>query len=264
MKYSPIVDPAVVELMSFWADSLNEIEGLRISTTNRYTTLTDTGEYGHGLPKAHPGVVQMAALVDSIGATEKQLTKNLASVMEDHPLGDWVKDTTGVGTKTTARYLASVGGDPAWHSKDERVRTLRELWSYSGLAVVSGRAPKRKRGVQGNWNESARMRVWNMAQPMVRVPSKEPGIYRNVYDDARVKYEDATHLGECVRCGPSGKPAKDGSDLNLGHKHARAIRAIMKEVTRDMWQICYDLHQDLDTHSYSVQGQPSAPSNSQT
>ena len=236
---SPIVDPMVLELLSFWADSLDEMERLRIATDNRYTTLTNDDEHGHGLPKEHPGVIQMAALVGNVSDIEKQLTKSLEATMKDHPLGEWVSKTKGLGLKTSARYIASVGGDPAWHNKEERVRTLGELWSYSGLGVVNGKAPSRRRGQQASWNDKARMRIWNMSLPMIR---NKKSTYRHVYDFARLKYEDSTHSDECVRCGPSGKPALEGSDLSLGHKHARATRIVMKELTRDMWSICEDIH----------------------
>ena len=248
VKYSPIVEPAVIELMSFWGDSLNEMEGLRMATANRYRTMTGTDEYGHGLPKAHPGVVQMNELVEELRATELQLVKNLQRVMKDHPLYEWVKNTKGVGLKTSARYIVAVGGDVAWHSKEERVRTLRELWSYSGLGVNDGVAPTRRRGVQANWSDSARMRVWNMAQPMIR---GKKSAYRYVYDDGRTKYDGAKHAHKCVRCGPQGKPALEDSDLGLGHQHARATRLVMKEITKDMWEISYALHQDSDAHLVS-------------
>ena len=64
--------------------------------------------------------------------------------------------------------------------------------------------------------------------------------YRAVYDATRVKYADAVHSAECARCGPSGHPAMPGSALSDGHKHARGLRAVAKEILRDLWREARD------------------------
>jgi len=211
---SPLLEPNTSLLIQFWADTLNDVEAARMMAANRYRTFTSNDE------------------------SNKQLT----FAMKDHPLYDWVQSTKGIGLKTVGRYIASVGGDPAWHNQAGRQRTLRELWSYSGLAVIDGKAPTRQRGQQANWKSAARTRAWNIAAPIIRTP--HPGPYRIVYDEARDKYRNSVHAQQCKRCGPSGNPALEGSPLGRGHQHARGIRAIMKAVTKDMWQISHDLHEE--------------------
>jgi len=71
-----------------------------------------------------------------------------------------------------------------------------------------------------------------------------------VYDTTRAKYADVIHNASCVRCGPAGKPALVGSPLSDGHKHARALRAIAKEVLRDLWIEARRLHGVTDETPY--------------
>lgn len=106
----------------------------------------------------------------------------------------------------------------------------------------AGVAPKRARGVKANWSATAKMRAYLIATSCVKQPKGTR--YRDVYDVTRAKYAEAVHQVECVRCGPSGKPALPGSPLSDGHKHARALRAIAKEVLRDLWREAKRLHED--------------------
>nr|WP_159080849.1 Hint domain-containing protein [Nocardia suismassiliense] len=98
--------------------------------------------------------------------------------------------------------------------------------------LVSGVAPKRQRGQRSNWSENARKRVWVIASAMPKFPG---GHYEATYRAARMKYADATHRVDCVRCGPAGTPAPAGSSLSDGHKHARAVRIVAKEILKDLW-----------------------------
>ena len=59
--------------------------------------------------------------------------------------------------------------------------------------------------------------------------------FRPVYEQARLDVADKTHSVECVRCGPSGKPAEVGSTWNAGHHHAHALRITGKEILKDLW-----------------------------
>lgn len=214
------------------AEALDDIERTRIANENRLRTLTfPDPAYGHGLSLADPTVAQVAAIVDGLNAIEAQTIKALQRVMREHPIGGLVADTPGLGEKQTARLLARIG-DPYWHDAEDRPRSVRELWAYCGLHVMDGEAPKRRKGEKANWNAEAKKRVWLIAQSCIK-QARSP--YRKVYDDTRAKYADAIHEKPCARCGPSGKPAQIGTDLNDGHKHARAIRAMCKAILLDLW-----------------------------
>lgn len=275
-------------LLGMAADVVDDLEAVRCANENRLRSLTDTtpapedGSWcgGHGLTLDHPDVKRLASLVDSLAAAEHQAILNLQRVMRQHPLGAFVKAHKGVGEKQAARLLATIG-DPYWNDLHDRPRSVSELWAYCGFHVIiprghmsgvtqasiasgdstchptgqphadahagsaGGVAPKRQRGQKSNWSEDARKRAWLIATKCVMTQGSP---YRIVYDETRVKYANAVHQVECVRCGPSGKPALPGSPLSAGHQHARALRAISKALLKDLWIESRRLHELAASH----------------
>lgn len=265
-------------LLALAADVLDDLERVRIANENRLRQLTRTEEdsdgieRGFGLPDDHPDVKRLASLVEGLAAAEHQAELNLGRLMRAHPLGPWVKQARGVGEKQAARLLASIG-DPYWNTLHDRPRTVSELWAYSGYHVLrtgqsshdthtglagpgqaggdpghtksdaqialAGVAATRTRGQRANWSATAKMRAHLVAVSIV----KAGGPYREVYDATRAKYDGAQHATECKRCSPSGKPAPVGSELSAGHQHTRALRAVAKEVLRDLWREAKRIHE---------------------
>ena len=237
------------------ADVVDDLERVKIANQNRLRTLTAQDEHGHGMSVDHPDVKRLAALVKALEDAEHQATLNLARVMRHHPLGEWVKNSKGVGEKQAARLLASIG-DPYWNDLHSRPRRLRELYAFCGMSVVgtgtnrscdsqsacgAGSAPTKVRGERVTWNPDARMRLWLIASKTVMVGHGGP--YRAIYDEGRLKYADAVHAEECKRCGPKGKPAQPDSPLSAAHQHARAIRLIAKAILRDLWTAAKNIHE---------------------
>ncbi|WP_280465989.1 hypothetical protein [Nocardia brasiliensis] len=262
---------------------VDDLESVRIANANRVRQLTRTDadkdgeERGFGLTLDHPEVAKLDVTVKALAAAEHDAILNLQRAMRKHPLASFQKRHKGIGEKQLARLLATIG-DPYWNDLYERPRTVSELWAYCGFHVIktsgsqygrdtqarnvagtqphtgghtlignqswnaSGVAPKRQRGQRSNWSEDARKRVWVIASAM---PKFAGGTYEQVYRAAREKYTDAVHASDCVRCGPSGKPALAGSPLSDGHKHARAVRIVAKEILKGLWLEARDLyHQD--------------------
>ncbi len=245
------------------ADVLNDLESMRIANANRVRILTrneadaDGEERGHGLTEDHPEVAKLILTVKAMEQLEHDATLNLQRAMRKHPLGPFVKRTAGLGEKQAARLIATIG-DPYWNDLHNRPRTVSELWAYAGFHVLhpgghatgdthaptaAGVAPKRQRGQKSNWSEDARKRTWLIATSCMKQPSGNE--YRDVYERARAKYADATHPADCVRCGPTGKPALTGSPLSAGHQHARALRLVSKAILRNLWIQSRDLHQEM-------------------
>jgi len=245
------------------ADVLNDLEGVRIANANRVRILTrneadgDGEERGHGLTEDNPEVAKLILTVKAMEQLEHDATLNLQRAMRKHPLGPFVKRTAGLGEKQAARLIATLG-DPYWNDLYNRARTVSELWAYCGFHVLhpgghgmidahcggaAGVAPKRQRGQKSNWSEDARKRTWLIATSCMKQPSGNE--YRDVYERARAKYADATHPADCVRCGPTGKPARTGSPLSAGHQHARALRLVSKAILRNLWIQSRDLHQEM-------------------
>jgi hypothetical protein len=233
-------------LLTIAAEILDDVEGVRIANSNRYLALTRTevnengDPKGYGLSDDHIAVAKTAALVEQMKKLEHEATLNLQRAMRGHPLIEFQKKHKGLGEKQMARLLAAIG-DPYWHDFDGRPRTVRELWAYCGLHVTGdGTAPRRRRGHQSNWSETARKRIWVIASAMPKFPGSH---YETIYREARVKYADAEHATMCIRCGPSGKPAQPGSPLSDGHKHARAVRYVAKTILKDIWIASRDIYE---------------------
>lgn len=269
-------------LLALAADVLDDLEKVRVANENRLRQLTrteadaDGQERGFGLDESHPDVARLAALVALLGEAEHKAELNLARLMRRHPLGPWVGAQKGIGDKQAARLLAAIS-DPYFNDLHDRPRTVSELWAFCGFHVIrtsasgqsisgthqpaaaggidghpgqskhenqrgpAGVAPRRQRGQRSNWSETARKRAWLVAVSCMKSPG---GHYRAVYDATRAKYAEAVHAVPCIRCGPAGKPAPEGSALSDGHKHARALRAVAKEVLRDLWRESRRLHQE--------------------
>jgi hypothetical protein len=220
-------------LLYLYADHLDDLEKLRIATENRLRTLTDETEHGKGIPADLPEVVLLTNQLDQLRTLEHGATLALKRAMRAHYLGPWCKQTVGVGEKQLARLLAAIG-NPAWNDLHQRPRRgPAELWAYAGLHVIEGQAARRRKGVKANWSTDAKTRAWLIATSCVK-QAHSP--YRAVYDRVREHQADAVHTAPCVRCGPSGKPASEGSPLSAGHQHARALRAVSKELLKDLWR----------------------------
>lgn len=228
-------------LLALAADVLDDLERVRIANENRLRQLTraavdtDGVERGFGLDEAHPDVARLAALVAELVKAEHTAELNLKRMMRSHPLGAWVSRTKGVGEKQAARLLAAIG-DPYWNDLHDRPRLVSELWSFAGYGDAAQQV--RRRGVKSNWSADAKMRAYLVSVSCV----KTSGPYREVYDQARARYAEAVHDNACVRCGPSGHPAAAGSPLSAGHQHARAVRAMSKEILRDLWREAKAIH----------------------
>lgn len=211
----------------FYAEALSDIEAVRIAQDNRVRSLLEET----GLDSAPK---EYEAIRLHLENTEKGLLKELEKAMKAHPLGDFVQNTPGVGLKQAARFLASIG-DPCWNDAEGRMRRgPAELWKYLGLAP----GQRKKRGEHAAWNHEGKMRSYLITESCIKLVGKNNKArspYRDVYDDARKHYDKAVHQHPCVRCGPSGSPAQVGSDLNDGHKHARALRKAQKAFLKDLF-----------------------------
>lgn len=238
----PLFDPDDFNygVLNALAAQVTDLEDLRIAMSSRHRLLVQPADQvdedgiarGLGLPENDPLIVApMGAVVDGARALERQATATLERYMTQSPWGPWLDNSFGVGAKGLARLLGATG-DPYWHTAEDRPRLVSELWSYCGYAVIGGRAPARERGQQANWSHDARKRAWLIASATFKVG----GPYRELYAATKERYADATHAVECKRCSPTGKPpAPVGSPLRPAHIHARAVRAVSKQLLKDIW-----------------------------
>lgn len=271
LKTSPMSETRAGNLFDGYlclvADSLDDMERTRIAAENRLRSLTraeadSDGEMrGLGLDVRSPQVAAASALVAGLIDLEQAQTKALQKAMKQHPLYGFVSSVKGVGEKQAARLLAAIG-DPYWNDLHNRPRTVSELWAYCGLAVHDGRAQRRTKGVVSNWSNTAKMRAYVIAESIVKAtirkaddapneftPDSRIALteYGQVYLDRRTATLDRVHTTECVRCGPSGKPAQPGSPWSGAHQQADALRVVSKAVLKGLWLAARDLHEQEAT-----------------
>lgn len=256
-------------LLSIFSDALDDLEAMRIATDNRIRSLVEV----KGLAGT-PEEMRLHALAENIATLEHGATLDLKRALRAHPLGAWVKSTTGIGEKQGGRLIAAIGNPymrPTLYRDGELVspaqpRTVSQLWAYCGYHVLpasqahvatqdanaggdhsrdpaievanthsslAGVAPSRKKGQRANWNGTAKVRAFLVAESCIKNRNSP---YRSVYEEARAHHAEATHAAECRRCGPSGRPAPIDSPLSDGHKHARAMRKVAKEILKDLWR----------------------------
>jgi hypothetical protein len=153
----------------------------------------------------------------------------------------------GLGEDSFARILGHLGdpyiATPHWWEGtgtnrtlmvgDPYVRTISQLWSYCGHGDPTRRPTKGMTAEQvaAMGNPSLKMLVHLQAEWCMR----QKGDYRLVYEHAREAAESKLHTVACVRCGPSGKPAAEGTPWSKAHQHAHALRLVGKTLLRDMW-----------------------------
>lgn len=242
--------PFAYSILNAQTAQIDDLEKLRISLANRKRILVtpvdeldkDGIARGFGIPYDDVELLgPIDAVLSGTAELEKIAIKAVEKYMKNSPWAEWLNRTQqkGVGAKQFARLLGAIG-DPYWHTAEDRPRLVSELWSYSGFSVVEGQAPRRKRGEKSNWSEDARKRTWLISSSCV----KSGGYYRGVYDKAKLRYADAVHEYECIRCGPSGKPAQISTPISDGHRHARALRATSKQILLNAWLYSRHLHGD--------------------
>lgn len=252
----PLLDPTLA-LLSI---TLDDLERQRIAMQNRHRSLTTSGtsenglEWGYGLDERDPQVATFAALVDQAVALEKDAVKALEKAMKRHPLGPWVAAQKGAGNKTVARLLGVIG-DPYWHSAEDRPRTVSELWAYTGHKP----GQRRRKGERANWSDDAKKRTYLIAAGFVKqldpqckrdggIAEHQDGCkcspYRKVYDARREHTREKVHAAECVRCGPSGKPAQPGTPWSPAHQMADAVRVTGKTFLKDLWREAKRVHEN--------------------
>lgn len=191
-----------------------------VATENRLRSMTQDGI------EAAPYAQQ----VEVFKRIEHEATLALQRVMRRHPLGPWVKATKGVGEKQGARLIAAIGDITYNHAVGRPRRGPAELWAYCGYhclpawdqfssvaqkpGVPGGKtvAAKRQKGVRANWNATAKMRAFLVAESCVKCMDSP---YRVVYDKARASWADR--------------------DVKDGHKHNHALRLVAKTVLKDLF-----------------------------
>ena len=111
--------------------------------------------------------------------------KKLVILAQGHPLARVVESVRGLDYPGLGLLLGATGSL-------DRFEMVANLWSYCGMAVVNGAAPKRTPGVQSRWSERARVVCHQVGGPLLKY---NDGRYREAYDRKRAEYLARPRLG---------------------------------------------------------------------
>lgn len=227
------------------AKHLDDIEGLRKTTANRLRILTtsepdaDGVVRGFGFSDNDPVVRFVQKSLEVLDAEEAATVKILQKQMKAHPLGPWCAKQKGVGEKTLARLIATIG-DPYWIDeaffedddgnevhRPARSRTVSELWAYAGLHVVGGEGARRRKGVQSNWKTEIKTRAYLISEACVKA-----GVRKDADDDT--KRVAISEYGK-VYLDRRAHTAVTHPDWTPAHSHNDALRIISKTILKNLW-----------------------------
>lgn len=162
-----------------------------------------------GIPE--PAWLALVASIDALKPILAQLKKEMVTIVKGSILHEWTKETHGIGPG----LFYALGQMPPL----VEFATVSKVWKYCGLHVTDdGRAPRRKRGEGAGFSPELRSAVlFRVGDPIVKVG----GPYRAVYDQRRAHCQ-LTH-----------------PDWTDGHRHADAMRVMVKAVLRDAWRVAH-------------------------
>lgn len=98
----------------------------------------------------------------------------------------------------------------------ERFPNVASLWSYFGMGVVDGKAPKRQTGVASNWSPAGRRVLYQLGSSLIKNKNNP---WRAFFEDAKAGYL-AKHETTC------------GCKAKAGHPDAQARRKMVKEIMK--------------------------------
>ncbi len=157
---------------------------------------------------------------------EKVIAKRVKDfAQEDDIYNEWLVDIKGVGPILSVGLIS-------WIGDIERFATISKLWAYAGLHVTpEGRAVKRKRGQQSNWNSRLKTHCWKIGESFVKQKADKSG-YRTLYDTFRKEYDDKWVTGD--DCG-SDTCKKNKNECYKMHRYMAAKRKVVKVFLAHYW-----------------------------
>jgi hypothetical protein len=184
------------------ARALAGIQQQRIGTENR---LRGYVEVGRQLPTAE-------AYLHELEELEEAALDSVTTLVSSVPIYDlYLRKIKGVGPGIGGVLVGETGSS-------HRFQTISAYWSYCGLGVVNGAAPKRRKGEVANWQKRLRMTLCGrLADSFVRLADKG-AMGRKLYDQYKAFYVQ-----------------RDGEELTRAHIDRRARRKVVKVFLACLW-----------------------------
>lgn len=164
---------------------------------------------------------------------DKKVQKGLKKFIKIQPVYiNFLSKIRGIGPIYSAKLISYLGDC-------SRFENVSKLWAYTGNHIIDGKAPKRRKGQDANWNHNLRMLTWQISDNFVR---QNKGYYRKKYNEEKERqlnqeYEEG-YLFEKY-----GKPyKKEDTKLSRGHAHNRAMRKIRKHFLSHYWECAREVN----------------------
>jgi hypothetical protein len=177
-----------------------QIQKARIQFGNRVSALERGADNGHAAQ-----LIIAERWMERFKELEKELDRDIAGQVKDHPMFDYLTALKGVGPLLAAKLLSMID--------IERADTISALWRYAGYAVIDGEREKPVRGEKLHYNSRLKTTCYLVATSFLR--SNSP--YREVYDHYRAYY------------------AENRPDWTDGRRHNAAMRKMIKRFLSHLW-----------------------------
>ena len=136
--------------------------------------------------------------------------QNIMELAETLPVWDWVKGVRGIGSLGLGLIVGEAGDLSNYDNP-------AKLWKRFGLAPGQRKIRGTEEGLEAGYSPRRRAMMHIVGDCLIKLQGKA-GPYRKVYDD-RKAYEEAQH-----------------PELQLGHRHKRAMRYMEKRFLLDLWK----------------------------
>ncbi len=159
-------------------------------------------------------------------ALEKELEKDIADIVSDYPIFDYVSEVRGIGPGLAAKLIAMIDIDRAPH--------VSSLWRYAGFGLVKDDEGNlvRERPVKGqklSYNKRLKTSCRLIAMSFLKTGSP----YRAVYDQAKEFY------------------TLNRPDWTKAHCHEAALRKMVKLFLSHLWVVWRTLERLPVTEPYA-------------
>lgn len=197
----PQEDISAVGAYRWYADLYDQTQAARIATQNRF----------HALERERVGSkAQMNFLgntVQQLRSMERAIERHMQKELKQHVLYEWFSQVEGVGPILATKLLSFI-------EDINRFNTVSKLWRYAGLAVMDGKAERRRRGQQLHYNSRFKSTMYMVGTAIMR----RRGAYKTFYDAAKLYYKE-------------NRP-----DWDDGHIHIASMRRMEKAFLADLWE----------------------------
>ncbi len=158
--------------------------------------------------------------------TEKSFAKSINKELKNYPIwSEYLLNVKGCGHVMGGVLISEI-------REIQRFETVSKLWSYFGYGLKSGEVQRRKKGEMANWNSFGKTKLFVLAECLIRSGNPQ---YRKLYDD----YKHRLQNRKCTS--HVGKKNLDDMGCSDGHRHAMAMRYMIKMFLKDVYMEWYKL-----------------------